>query len=97
MAAEISNNDIEFLALLDAENGTWNLKRQSEVTVKGHRERSYGFCQINSYYHPEIVKDERFFTNPRWQIEQCHKLYKGGTTFYGAKNISKTIKNFTCL
>jgi len=88
MASEISNNDLEFLALLDAENGLWTPDR---VGVTG----DIGFCQISPYYHPQITNDTRFY-DPYWQIEKCYELYKGGTTFYGKKNIYKTKLNFTC-
>lgn len=47
------------------------------------RERSFGFCQINKVYHPRIVNDERFFSDPKWQMQQCYKLWKGGTKFFG--------------
>lgn len=95
IAAEISGNDIDFLALLDAENALWTIDRPSGL-VGNNGYRDYGFCQINKGYHKEIVNDERFFTDAKWQLEQCYKLYKGGTTFYGKKNIWKTKKHFTC-
>lgn len=88
MAAEISNNDLNFLALLDAENGRWAADR---VGVTG----DIGFCQIAPQYHPEIVNDPNFY-HPEWQLKKCYDMYKGGVTFYGIKNISKTKKHFTC-
>lgn len=43
----------------------------------------YGLCQINKWYHPEIVNNTKFFTDYKYQIDQCWKLYKWGTRFYG--------------
>lgn len=94
IAAEISNNDKEFLAKLDSENSLWKIDRQSNVVINGIREPSFGFCQTHRGYHPEIVNDKRFFTDAKWQLEQCYKLFKGGTKMYARTNI--TIKNFTC-
>lgn len=96
IASEISGNDLDFLATLEAENGLWSPFRQSDYVKNGVREPSYGFCQIHKGYHPEIVNDPRFFTDARWQLEQCWRLYKGGTKFYGKNNISKTKSRFVC-
>ena len=95
IAAEISNNDLNFLALLDAENGLWTMDRQSNARGTNGA-YDYGFCQVNKGWHAEVVNDERFFTDPKWQLEQCYRLYKGGTRFYGASKIWKTKQNFTC-
>ena len=46
-------------------------------------ESSFGFCQTNKYYHSKTVNDPRFFTDARWQLEQCYKKFKEGTPFYG--------------
>jgi len=54
----------------------------------------YGLCQVNKGYFPHIVNDERFFSNWKWQLDECLKLYKGGTKFYGKKNIHKTRSHF---
>lgn len=93
-AWEISH-DLSFLALLKAENGEFTIDRVSDlVGVNGYRD--VGYCQINIGYHPEIYYDPRFKTDMRWQLEQCWKLYKGGTKFWGAKNIPRMKKDFTC-
>lgn len=89
MASEISGGDINFLALLDAENGLWDPNR---VGVTG----DLSFCQVSPYWHPEITNDPRFMDDPYWTLTKCYELYTGGTTFYGAQNIWKTINNFTC-
>ena len=89
MAAKISNNDLNFLALLDAENGLWKHDRAGITN-------DYGFCQISPIYHSQVVNDPRFYKDPQWQLEQCYRLYIGGTPFYGKANIWKTKNNFTC-
>jgi hypothetical protein len=94
VAYRISNYDKEFLYMLKGENGLFNHDRQSLVYSNGVREPSYGFCQIHNGYHPHIVNDKRFFTDPEWQLKQCYKLWKGGTVFYGYKHRAKVIKHF---
>jgi len=96
-ASHISNGDLKFLATLEAENSLWSPDRQSNVVKKGKREESYGFCQINKKYHPEIIGDERFFTDPFWQLDTCWKMYKGGVKFYGKAKAEKLKKRFICL
>ena len=86
-ASKISNNDLDFLATLEAENGLWTIDR---VGVTNDR----GFCQISPYYHSEITNDKRFLTDAHWQLDQCWKLYKGGTRFYGADHRHKHFKKF---
>ena len=85
-AWDISNGDKDFLYMIEGESSTWDETRQSEVVKNGKREASYGICQIHKGYHPRIVKDPRFFTDWKWQIDQCYKLWKGGTPFYGYNN-----------
>lgn len=77
-ASKISNNDLDFLATLNAENGLWDHRRRAT-----NGEPSYGFCQIHTYWHSNIVNDPRFFTDPFWQLDKCWELYTGGTRFYG--------------
>jgi hypothetical protein len=89
-ASQISNNDLDFLATLEAESGLWTPDRRSNVVdASGNLEPSYGFCQIHAGYHPEVVNDPRFFSDPFWQLDQCWKLYSGGTRFYGADHRHK--------
>ena len=89
IAARISGNDLTFLALLDAENSLWTLDRSSPTN-------DWGACQVNRYYHPEIVNHPLFFTDAEWQLQKCWELYNAGVKFYGIKNAWKTKKNFTC-
>jgi len=88
MAAEISNNDITFLALLNSENGLWTPDRTHNDGI------GFGFCGISRPWHNAIIDDERFLTDPHWQLEQCWRLYKGGTKFYG--NIDSQLDKFEC-
>ena len=92
IAARISNNDLNFLELLDAENGLWEPLRRSK-TKSNNGYYDYGFCQINAGYHYDLVADERF-ADPEWQLQQCWELYVNGETFYGDPEPQK--KNFTC-
>ena len=94
IAAQISANDISFLALLDAENGLWTPDRKHGINSNGSSD--WGFCGTNDKWNSKIVNDERFFTDPRWQLEQCYRLYKGGTIFYGKSRTHITRKNFIC-
>ena len=80
--------DKEFMYMLASENGLYNHDRKS--LVKG--EDSWGFCQIHRYYHPKIVNDPRFFTDPAWQLGECYRLFKGGTTFYGYNRFERGLK-----
>ena len=88
MAARISKNNLQFLALLDAESGNWTIDRKSPTN-------DHGFCQINAFWHPEVVNDPHF-KNPAWQLQKCWEFYNAGVTFYAVKNVWKTKKNFTC-
>lgn len=49
----------------------------------------WGFCGASDGYQKNTVEDARFFTNWKWQLDQCYRLYKGGTTFYGIKRFRK--------
>lgn len=93
IASKISNADIKFITLLDAENGLWTMDRKS---VNKDGSADYGLCQINKKWHPEIVGDSRFFTDAKWQLEQCYALWKGGTTFYAKPKAKSHEKYFEC-
>lgn len=93
-AWEISGHDKRFIYLLACENGEFSYDRRSDVGYKynGKWYYDYGFCQVSAYFHPQIVSNDKFFTDWKWQMDQCHKLYKGGTKFYGLNNINKCKK-----
>lgn len=111
-AYKISWWDLDFVATLEAENGTRDPKKQSNVHMyydkekwrnvmcnKANwnagckREESYWFCQMMKKFHPQ-VKDERFFTDPNRQLEQCYAKYKWGTKFYWYNVRHKVIWRF---
>jgi len=83
-AYELSDCDKNFIIMINAENAQWNYKRKAIGA-----EPSWGFCQIHKGYHPKIVNDPRFFTSQKWQLEQCLKLWRDGTAFYGWLDISR--------
>ena len=92
-AYQISSGDLKFVALLDAENGQRNMYRKSDkVGDNGYYD--YGLCQINQWWHPEIVNTKQFWADRKFQIDKCLELYKGWTKFNGKANIPKTIKRF---
>ena len=90
IAAEISNNDLDFLATVEGENDLWTPDRKHTDGI-GH-----GFCGISYPWHKEIIEDPRFLTDPRWQLEQCWRLYSGGTRFYAFDVRHKHFNKFTC-
>jgi hypothetical protein len=83
-AWEVSGGDKDFILTIDAENSQWSPDRRSDLSYwrNGKEYWDTGICQISEYYHPEIVYSERF-SDPYWQIDQCWRLYSGGTRFYG--------------
>lgn len=86
------SHDENFIYLLKAENGALSPTTASKgVNKNGYRD--VGLCQINMGYHKKIVNDPRF-TDYKWQLEQCLRLYRNGTKFYAKKNIWKVKKFF---
>ena len=85
-AYEVSGCDLEFVALLEAENDQWTLDR---VGITG----DIGICQISPYWHPWITNHEMFYDED-WQLDRCRQLWELGETFYGASRIPTTIKRF---
>jgi len=90
MASEISGNDIDFLATLNQENGLWTPDR---IHNDGH---GHGFCGFDDRWWNKIILDERFESDPRWQLEKCYEAYTGGTRFYGYDVRYKSINQFSC-
>ncbi|MCP3684676.1 MAG: hypothetical protein GY861_18570 [bacterium] len=87
--------DHKFIYMIEAENGEWSTNRRSNASYfrNGKEYWDFGICQISDFYHPHIVQDRRF-KEWKWQIDQCWKLYKGGTTFYGMNHIWRSKQNF---
>jgi len=84
-AYTISNKDKNFIALLACENGAITHERKHGLSYwrNGKEYWDFGFCGISNYYHPQIVNNPKFFTDWKWQMEQCYNLFRGGTRFYG--------------
>lgn len=85
--------DEKFIYLIEAESG-WRNIRSYKIGLNGHYD--FGFGQVNSGFHPEIVNDKSF-NNPEWQIKKVYELYKGGTRFYGLNRIGIAKRNFEWL
>jgi len=87
-AFSISNNDLDFVAMLDAENWRWDPHRQASVPdnrpwmSQNGREDSRWFCQLHRRRHRYIVDDERFWNDWKRQLDQCYNKYKWWTRFY---------------
>ena len=79
----VSNNK-DFVLTLNAENQSWDehLHSYKKYERGGQLWSDSGICQISRYYHTHIVTDPKW-SDWRWQIDQCLKLYKSGTRFYG--------------
>ena len=75
-ASLISNNDLDFITTLEAENGLWTHDR---IGITG----DIGFCQFAPQYHSDVTNDPRFYSDPYWQLDQCWEHYQEGTRFYG--------------
>ena len=54
----------------------------------------FGFCGTGDGYKKHIVDDPRFFSDWKWQMEQCLDMYRTGTTFHGMDNVKKTRTRF---
>ena len=73
---------MDLVLLMECENSTRNMYRQSEVVKNGRREPSFWFCMIDRDFHKNIVDDSRFRNDRKRQIDKCHELWKGWTKFY---------------
>lgn len=77
-----------FLILLRCENAEYDMYRRSDgIWDNGFYD--YWICQINKWYHPEIVNTDMFWNSLDYQIEQCYKLWKWWTPFYWPDRKSK--------
>ena len=92
-AYKISSGDMKFIGTLEVENYMRSGSRRSlKRWANGYFDR--GMCQINQGYHKDIVNNSRFWTDDFWQLEQCWKLYKEGTRFYGKDNYRAVLDRF---
>jgi hypothetical protein len=78
-----------FLNMIAGENGKFEEGRRSNVVTKLGREKSWGFCQLNSYYKPRYFKKEkdgtvRIFTDWKYQMRVCfNEFQRNPHHFYG--------------
>ena len=81
LASKISNNDIDFITTIEAENGLWTLNRVSRRNSDGSYDK--GLCQLNSRYHATFIKSKDF-DSAEAQIKYCWNVYKNRpSSFYG--------------
>ena len=96
-AYEVSNKNKDFVKTIVAENGTVDVRRQSDYVKNGVREPSFGICQIHCGYHKEKCGSytkptwEGFY-NWEWQVNTCYEMYNEGTAFYGRKRFENDPK-----
>lgn len=77
---------LDFVKMLECEN--WG--RDINLKTKHSTETSYGFCQMNTQRHSDIIFDKRFMDWER-QINKCFELWKWWTPFYWPnRNTEKT-------
>ena len=81
-AYKISGKDFSFIQMIEAESG-WVV---DAVGINSGGSVDYGLCQINGYFHRQIVTDPKF-NDWKWEIDTCYQMYAGGVTFYGASKI----------
>lgn len=93
----ISDWDIDFLATLKAENWAFDMYKQSNVVKNWVREDSRWLCQLHRAWHRDIVDNPLFWSDWKWQLEQCYKKYKWWTKFYGYYQRNKYKNDFTII
>lgn len=101
-ACDVSNYDVDFILTLNAEMGSWDWQGRSRVIQKDwKREPSFGLCQVNYKYHKKTIyenlpfnriKESKFLTDWKYQIETCYEMYKWGTKMYGYNVRHKVLK-----
>jgi len=88
-AWEISGYDLDFIYTLNGENAKWTHDRVHDNSANTVG-TDLGFG-VNSYFHPEIIGDKRFFSDWKWQLDRVYQLYSGGVAFYGYSQKGITI------
>ena len=83
---------LDLVKLIECENGTWDMYRQSSVVKNWKREKSFWFCQISQTYHPEIVNTKEFWEDRKWQLNKCKELMVWWTKFYWRDRKIKGVK-----
>ena len=81
-AAEVSGNNLDFLATIHGENGLWTLDRLSNG--RGFDgQRAIGLCQFYPRYNAKIINDPRF-TDYKFQVEKCWEKFKANPSTFNA-------------
>jgi hypothetical protein len=81
LASEISNNDLDWILTLDAENGLWDMYRKHPTNKNGTID--YG-CGLNNAHHKDMVKKIiNKSASEKEILEYCYATYK---TFLAGKS-----------
>ncbi len=81
-ASKISNNNLDFLATVNHENGLWSIDRRSTFKgASGHY--AYGICQFYWTYHKDFIQSEDF-KDYKKQIDRCWDIWKTSPTRFNA-------------
>ena len=74
MMSEVSNNDLDFLATMNGENGLLDMYRKHPTNKDGTVDWA---CGLNSAYHKDIIKRIKDKSASEQEIvEYCYKTYK---------------------
>ena len=65
---------MDLVTILECENWTWDMYRQSSVVKNWKREESYWFCQIHRPSQPDIVDNPLFRSDYKWQLDRCKEI-----------------------
>jgi len=96
-AYKISSWSLDFLMTLKAENGWFDMFKQSNVVKNWIREDSRGLCQLHRTWHKDIVDTKEFWESREYQVEKCWEKYSWGTKFYGYYVRNKYKDHFTII
>src|SRR5690606_19952712 len=80
-ASEISNNNLDFLATIDRENGTWALDRRGDYPTYGQRE--IGLCQFHPKLYSHVINDPRFH-DYKFQVQECWGISQRNPTRFSS-------------
>jgi len=99
-AYKISGGDMDFLMTLKAENGAFDMYKQSQVkdpNWPNGKEDSRWLCQIHRRWYSHIVDNPQFREDYKFQLDRCWELYKWWTKFYWYNNRLKFKNDFTII
>lgn len=96
LAADISNNDFDWILTLEAENGLWDMYRRHPYANKNGTVD--WACGLNSAYHKDMIsKIQSKEASEEDILRYCYDVYKQRpTAFYGyykrLNNINKFVR-----